>query len=276
MRKMTCVASRSLGRAIGDYRDSVAAGPKEFIRHEQPLLSATMSVRGCRPVFRSRISINSLLGCVPVALAGLVLLPLWLVLAVQLAAESGGRRLAARKERGSVRFGPVWIGRFSGRTAVALFVALIAGGTAVAGLLVSGNYTGSSQRLAAWAVALAGGTLVAAVVGLPAALVQLSTLRQEVDRITRASDFERGLNDLLLPGVELFARAHHDEGDIVRTEMLGWTEVIAQYIREQTANTIEESLFRLAGQDLGPRAQLEQKILYVRDKLIPKVRAGYW
>jgi hypothetical protein len=227
-------------------------------------------------VFGSRISISSLLWCVPLALAGLLLLPFWLVLGLQLAVERRARRIAAGRAPGSVRFGGVWMSRFSGRIAVALFVVLIAGGTAAAGLLVSGNYSGSTQRLAAWAVALAGGTLVVAVVGLPAALAQLSTLRQEVDRVTRAGDFERGLNDLLLPGVELFERAHHDQSDIVRTEMLGWTEIIAQYIREQTANRIEESLFRLAGQDLPVRAQLEQKILYVRDKLIPKVRAGYW
>ena len=169
-----------------------------------------------------------------------------------------------------------WISRFPGRTAVALFVVVIGGGATAAGLLVSGNYRDSTQRLAAWAVVLAGGTLAVAIVGLPAALAQLSTLRREVDRVTRASDFERGLNDLLLPGVELLERAHHVQSDDVRTEMLGWTEVIAQYIREQTATRIEESLFRLAGQDLPARAQLEQKILYVRDKLIPKVRAGYW
>jgi hypothetical protein len=210
----------------------------------------------------------------------LLLLPFWLVLGLQLAVERGAWRIAADSGRGSVRFGAVkwapWISRFPGRTAVALFVVLIAGGTAAAGLLVSGNYSGSTQRLAAWAVVLAGGTLVAAIVGLPAALAQLSTLRQEVDRVTRAGDFERGLNDLLLPGVELLERTDQDQSDAVQTEMLGWTEVIAQYIREQTATRIEESLFRLAGQDLPARAQLEQKILYVRDKLIPKVRAGYW
>jgi hypothetical protein len=232
-------------------------------------------------VFRSRVSISSLLWCVPVALAGLLLLPFWLALGLQLAVERSARRIAAASgRRDSVRFGAVkwaaWTSRFPGRTAVLLFVVLIAGGTAAAGLLVSGYYSGSTQRLAAWAVVLAGGTLVVAIVGLPAALAQLSTLRQEVDRVTRASDFERGLNDLLLPGVELLQRAHQDQSDVVRTEMLGWTEVIAQYIREQTATRIEESLFRLAGHDLPVRAQLEQKILYVRDKLIPKVRAGYW
>lgn len=166
--------------------------------------------------------------------------------------------------------------RFRWLIAVTAIALIIAAGTVVAGVLLSRSYSDPTQRLTAWAVILASATLAVAILGLPVALYQLATVRQDLERVTRAGDFERSLNDLMLPGVDLLERFHQrDDGDM-RAEMAGWIEVVAQYIRDKTSNEIEEKLFRLEAQDLQPRDQLERKILHLRDKLIPKVRAGYW
>jgi hypothetical protein len=217
---------------------------------------------------------------VPVALAGLLLVPFWLAFGVQWGADRTVRRIAAAAERRSLRLAPVkWrrtTKRFRWLTIVIAAALIIAAGTVVAGVLLSGSYTDPTRRLAAWTVILAGATLVVAILGLPVALYQLATVRQDLDRVTRAGDFERGLNDLMLPGVDLLERFHQQDDDDMRAEMTGWIEVIAQYIRDKTSNEIEDRLFRLEGQGLKPRDELERKILHLRDKLIPKVRAGYW
>ena len=254
---------------------------------------------------RSRL--GSLLWCVPVALAGLLLLPLWLAFGVQWGADRIVRRVAAAADRRSLRLRSVkwrwgadrivrrvaaaadrrslrlrsvkWrrtTRRFRWLIAVIAVALIIAAGTVVAGVLLSGSYSDPTRRLAAWTVILASATLVVAILGLPVVLYQLATVRQDLDRVTRAGDFERGLNDLMLPGIDLLERFHQHDDDDMRAEMTGWIEVVAQYIRDKTSNEIEERLFRLEGQGFQPRDQLERKILQLRDKLIPKVRAGYW
>ena len=225
---------------------------------------------------RSRLS--ALLWCVPVALAGFLLLPLWLAFGAQWAVVSTVRRFAAAAHR-PVPFGLVKWRRTARRLSwliAAIAVALLAAGTVVAGVVLSGSYSATTDRLTAWAVILAGATLIVAIVGLPVALYQLATVRQDLDRVTRAGDFERDLNDLMLPGVDLLERFYEQDDDDLRTMMTGWIEVVAQYIRDKTSNEIEEKLFRLEGRELQPRNQLERKIVHLRDKLIPKIRAGYW
>jgi integrase len=49
----------------------------------------------------------------------------------------------------------------------------------------------------------------------------------------------------------------------------------ASLVRETTDIT-EERFFRLAGIDLQPQNQLDAKLAYIRNDLMPKVRAGYW
>jgi hypothetical protein len=210
-----------------------------------------------------------------VVLAGLLLLPFWLPFALHWSLGGATPRVAAAVKGRSVGLAlvtrkPGWL------IAVVGIGLLIAAGTAVTGALLSGDYSDPTRRLTAWAVSLAGGTLAVAILGLPVALYQLATVRRDLERVTRASEFELGLNDLMLPGVDLLERFHPQDDRDIRAAVAGWAEVIAQYIREKTANEIEEKLFRLEGQDLEPRRQLERKILYLRDNLIPKVRAGYW
>ena len=111
--------------------------------------------------------------------------------------------------------------------------------------------------------------------GLPVALYQLATVRRDLNRVTRASEFEQGLGAFLLEGVDLLDRFHRGDSPEMRTEFAGWVEVVAQYIRRQTGNEVEEKLFRLDARSLRPRDQLEKKILHLRDDLMPRVRAGY-
>lgn len=216
----------------------------------------------------------------PVAFAALLLLPFWLAFGLYSGADRAVCHVAAAAESPSLRLALVKWQRsaksFRWLIAVIAVALVVAAGTVVAGVLLAGSYRDTTQRLTAWVVILAGATLAVAVLGLPVALYQLATVRQDLEGVTRAGDFERGLNDLMLPGVDLLERFYEHDNDDMRAEMAGWIEVVAQYIRDKTSNEIEEKLFRLEGQALQPRDQLERKILHLRDKLIPKVRAGYW
>jgi hypothetical protein len=54
-----------------------------------------------------------------------------------------------------------------------------------------------------------------------------------------------------------------------------WVEGGADLIKRATDET-EERFFRLAGVDAQPRDQLDAKLAYIRNDLMPRVRAGYW
>jgi hypothetical protein len=168
-----------------------------------------------------------------------------------------------------------WLAKWGWLITVAATAVVIAGLTLLVGVLLTHGYRDSTHRLTAWAAILAAATVVTALLGLPFALYQLATVRRDLNRITRASDFERGLDAFLLEGVDLWDRFHHTDNPDMRAEFAGWVEVVAQYIRRQTGNEVEEKLFRLDAQSLQPRDQLERKILHLRDNLIPRVRAGY-
>lgn len=54
-----------------------------------------------------------------------------------------------------------------------------------------------------------------------------------------------------------------------------WVEEVAKFIRTNM-DEAEEHSFRNAGIPKQPVHELEDKLEYIRDKLIPKVREGYW
>jgi hypothetical protein len=168
-----------------------------------------------------------------------------------------------------------FVRRWSWLLAVAAAALVIAVLTVVVGVVLTDGYRDSLHRWTAWAAILAGATVVIAVLGLPVALYQLATVRGDLNRVTRASEFEQGLDAFLLEGVDLWSRFQVADSPEMRTEFAGWVEVVAQYIRQQTGNEVEEKLFRLDAQSLPPRDQVEKKILHLRDDLIPRVRAGY-
>lgn len=182
--------------------------------------------------------LGRLLWCAPVVLAGFLLLPLWLAFGVLWVGHCAVRRIAAAADRWSLRLALVNQRRIAKQLrwliAVVAVALLIAAGTVVAGVVLSGRYSDPIKRFGAWTVVLAASTLVVAILALPVALYQLATLRQDLDRVTRAGDFERGLNDLMLPGVDLLERFHLQDDADMRAEMTGWIEVVAQYIRDKT------------------------------------------
>jgi hypothetical protein len=170
-----------------------------------------------------------------------------------------------------------WVTAWGWLIVVAVVAVVIAVLTIAVGLLLTDGYHDSAHRWVAWAGILAGTTVVVALLGLPVALYQLATVRRDLNRVTRATEFEKVLNANLLEGVELLPRLDRDaDGEAAILELGGWVEAVAQYIREETGSEVEEQLFRLEAQNRPPPDELRGKILHLRDSLIPKVRAGYF
>jgi hypothetical protein len=158
---------------------------------------------------------------------------------------------------------------------VAAVAAAIAVVTLVVGLRLTRSYEDSTHRWVAWTAILAAATLVVALLGLPFALYQLATLRRDLDQVTRTGQFERGLRALMLRGLDLLERLQRDDTAYARAEFTGWIDGVAGYIRRETNDELEEKFFRIEGKALPPQQQLEAKIRYLREKIIPELRAAY-
>ncbi len=131
-----------------------------------------------------------------------------------------------------------------------------------------------------WTIAAAAFTtagLLVAAVGLPIALYQLVALDRNV---SRPHDLIKALNQFRIeaspwvkvlyePTTDAFARA----ADLV--DFQGWVDQVAEFIRTNM-DEAEEQSFRNAGIPKQTVHELEDKLVYIRDQLIPKVREGYW
>ena len=172
-------------------------------------------------------------------------------------------------------------------TAVILFAILIAGVTL--GVVVTAQIKAAGTRWAAVGAVLAGGALYIATFGLPLAIQQLVAVERDLARLTRASETEDQLLEHMRRGTALALqwREPHPEG--VAGDLLfqieeglvtvptyeDWIRDGAALIRE-TTDVTEERFFLLAGADAQPRDQLDAKLAYIRNDLMPKVRAGFW
>jgi hypothetical protein len=123
------------------------------------------------------------------------------------------------------------------------------------------------------AAVLTGSALIVGVIGLPFALYQLFELDRDLSR--RPKELRKKLDEFRLGGTKLAARYHgaspalDEEFD---AEFESWVDLVATFIRTQL-DEAEEQTFLLEGKTGN---ELGEKLTYIRDKLIPKVIAGYW
>jgi hypothetical protein len=133
------------------------------------------------------------------------------------------------------------------------------------------------------AAVLAGAGLLIGLLGLPLAVTQLVTLRRS---LTRSVELQEKLKQHRLRGYTLSRRLSGPEArdgealTTIREECAAWVEAVATFIQTQLDDEAEEHYFHLQGHDQPTPDQvlgdLEAKLLYVRDNLWPKVRAGFW
>jgi len=145
----------------------------------------------------------------------------------------------------------------------------------------------AATRWTAIGAVLAGAALVIALLGLPVAISQLFAVKRDLDQITGISDVERELIGKIEEGA-IIALSMHDmeEGHLLDFVSRGltvgtypdWVENVEQFIRRNGghAGPAEQYLFELAGRGEPARQELETKLVYLRDNVLPKVRAGYW
>ena len=125
---------------------------------------------------------------------------------------------------------------------------------------------------------------------LPFAIVQLYAVGRDLSRITAVSDVERQLWELMERGTALLLKLRApvvgtgvaaelyrqiEAGLVDEPNFQKWVEDAGELIRTNT-NKTEEQFFLLAGIDAEPVQQLDAKLKWVRNDLMPKVRAGFW
>jgi hypothetical protein len=152
--------------------------------------------------------------------------------------------------------------------------------TAIGAAIVTQNYSNPGVEWTALAGVLAAAAFVVAVIGLPVGLAQLRTVERDVSHLTAAGDLEQELNQCILVGQQIDARiaAAGDSALELAAGLLDldfWVDKTAELIKTKTIES-EANFFRAAGVGERPRTALDRKIRYIRDDLIPKVRAGYW
>lgn len=156
------------------------------------------------------------------------------------------------------------------------FILLVA--TAVAVWDVADKYPQDpATRWAAIAAILTAAAFLVAVFGLPFGIYQLVVLESD---LTRSRDLVRTINQFRVEASP-WVKEFHFPADNAFTQAANlldfesWVERVANFIGTNM-DEAEEQSFRNAGlaKQIGPA--LEDKLLYLRDQLIPKVREGYW
>lgn len=151
----------------------------------------------------------------------------------------------------------------------------LAGATAFAVHHLAHEYPNDpAARWGAIAAVLVAAALVAALAGLPTALIQVFALRQDVARLTRISEVERQLNAYSLLGLKLLEPTATDSWFADYQE---WIDAGVALI-EEIADHAEAETFRLMPMPArgDSKKQLRSRLAYIREGLVPKVRAGYW
>jgi hypothetical protein len=128
-----------------------------------------------------------------------------------------------------------------------------------------------ATRWTAIAAVLAGAGLLVGVPALGLAILQLSDVDRRLRQLTEAGEREIAIHEQMGQGTKLLSRpwdqASFDDW------ALGSAELI-----ESLTDAAERRLFEFAGTPEEKQKQqlLHEKILHIRDNLLPKVRAGYW
>jgi hypothetical protein len=145
----------------------------------------------------------------------------------------------------------------------------------------------TATRWTAIGAVLVGAALLIALFGLPVAISQLFAVKRDLDLITGISNVERELIGHIEEGA-LIALSMHDleEGHLLDFVSQGlsvgtypdWVEKVGEFIRTNGghAGPAEQYLFQLAGRGKLAHEELEIRLAYLRDNVLPKVRAGYW
>lgn len=135
-------------------------------------------------------------------------------------------------------------------------------------------YHHTADRWAAIGAVATLATLLIALLTLPLAVIQLVQLAEELSQLTQVSEIERQLNAYSLLGLKLL------EPTSARSwfaDYQKWIDAGVALI-EELADHAEAEAFRLMPMPASgdSKQQLRSRLAYIRETLVPKVRAGYW
>lgn len=156
---------------------------------------------------------------------------------------------------------------------------LVAGATWGLVAILTNGYHDSTHRWTAVATIFAGSALAVAVIGLPFAVYQLMQINRG---LTRRSELRKKVTEHRLAGRKVLAniRNHPVTSEIygqLSGEAAEWADAVAKFLRDELRDEAEEADFRQCGEDSEPIPQLEAKLNWLRNDLLPKIVAGgYW
>jgi hypothetical protein len=137
---------------------------------------------------------------------------------------------------------------------------------------VADTFHPASLRWTVIAAVLTAAAFLVAVLGVPIAVFQLIDLDR---RLTRPNAQMKALNQFRIEASPWVQTLHQSQGAVGHEQYGSWVERVAMYVHEHM-DAAEEATFRNAGYPGQPVDQLRGKLEYIRNDLIPKVRAGYW
>ena len=164
---------------------------------------------------------------------------------------------------------------------------------AVAGARLPSNASGGLRAALAVGGVIGGAAIVTSVTVLVLVIIaprrQRDEARAEIDRLRRAADAAEAAPDLDLTAaqVERLGEMIDDGSLLLQTadvaDTAKWVRVTTEDLLDLTGRTAEANMFERAG--IGARntggfisqqAAVESQINYLRDKVDPKLRDGYW
>jgi hypothetical protein len=130
-------------------------------------------------------------------------------------------------------------------------------------------------RWTAVAAVLTGAALLVAVIGLPLAIYQLVALDR--DLVTRRTELRTKVNDFRQAGQKVLD-GFSQPGDYSEKilPVKEWGKQVTAFIQTDLADDAEAEDFRREGSESAPEHEVRAKLNYLRDKLLPKVIAGFW
>jgi hypothetical protein len=155
-----------------------------------------------------------------------------------------------------------------------MFIALTF--VAVTGILAFHFYDHYKDRALKWtaiAGVFGGAAVLAAAIGVPIALTQLFALERD---LSRSNHLVERLKSFRLEGLALNKQLRAGNIPWGAADVNHWIDGVASFLVTDVKDEAEEETFRQEGQTTPGWQEIAAKLAWLRNDLLPKVRAGYW
>ena len=135
------------------------------------------------------------------------------------------------------------------------------------------TFDDATLRWTAITAVLTAAALLVAVIGLPLAVYQLVALDRD---LVRPNQLRTRLVEYRRVGQAIRSRFGLDSYDDVARDVRSWADGVSAFIESELGDDTEAFDFVGVGMGQKPHEEIERKLDYMRDRLIPKAIEGYW